>query len=78
MKINILCEQTISSYLWDGVCSIFSGAGKFRHTNGLRQANSDDSTLSSISDVTFAPPRQAPNDVRKMSLCGVKCKNCKK
>ena len=45
--------------------------------NGLRQltrdVKSDVRTINFISDVIFVPPRKTPNDVRKMSLCDVKC-----
>ena len=55
----------------------FSGAAKFCLANGLRQlthgVKSDLRTLNSRSDVISAPPRETPNDIRKRSLCDVKC-----
>ena len=56
--------QTLS-YLWDGVCSIFSGAGKFCLAHGLRQlkrdVKSDVKTLNLRNDVTDSLPRKPPN-----------------
>ena len=56
----------------------FSGAGKFCHTHGPRQPisdlKSDVRTINIRSDVTYLPPRKASNDVRRKSLCAVKCK----
>ena len=66
------------SFLSDNVCFIFSGAGKFCLAYGLRQltrdVKSDVRTLNFRSDVTNAPPRKNLNDVRRSSLCNVKCK----
>ena len=67
----------VFSYLWNGVCSILSGAGKFCLAHGLRQlsrdAKLDVSILYFRSDVTFAPTHKISNDVRKSSLWYVKC-----
>ena len=66
------------SYLRDRLCSTFSGAGKFCLAHGLRQLTRDMKhdvrNLNFRSDVTFAPPRKTPNDVRKRSLCDVNVK----
>ena len=62
---------------FERVCSIFSGARKFCLVHGLghlsRDVNSDVRTLNFGSDVIFAQTRKTPNDVRKRSLCDVKC-----
>ena len=50
---------------------------KFCLAHGLEQLSSDVKsyvrTLNFRSDFTFAPPRKTPNDIRKRSLCDVKC-----
>ena len=60
----------------------FSGARKFFLTHGLRQltrdVKSEVRTLNFRSDITFAPTRKTPTDVRKRSLCNVKCQKSKK
>ena len=60
----------------------FCEAGKFCLAYGLGQlmhdVKSDVGTLNFRSDVIFAPPRQTPYDVRKRSLCDVKCQKMKK
>ena len=65
------------SYLWDKVCSVFSGAGKFCLAHGPRQLTRDVKcevrTLDFRSDVTSAPSRKTPNDIQKWSLCEIKC-----
>ena len=70
------------SYLWDRMCSIFNGTGKFCLAHELRQltrhVKSDVRKLNFKSDVTYALPRKAPNDVRRGSLCDVKCQKLKK
>ena len=57
----------------------FSGAGKFCLAHELRQLRRDVKhifkTLNFRSDVTFAPTPETPNDIRKRSLCDVKCQN---
>ena len=63
------------SYIWDRVCSIFSGAGKCFLTHGLRHftrdVKSDSRILNFRSDVTYASPRKTSNDVLRRSLCDV-------
>ena len=65
------------SYLWDRVCSSFSGVGKAYFAHGLRQLTRDVKCevriLNFRSDVTYALPRKTPNDVRIKPLCDVKC-----
>ena len=59
------------------MCSIFSGAGKFCLAHGLRQltrdGKSDVRTLNDRSDVIYSPLRKTSNDIRRGSLCVVKC-----
>ena len=59
----------------------FSGSGKFCLPHGLRHLTRDDKSdvriLNFISDVTYALPRKTPNDVRRRSLCDVKCRKIK-
>ena len=73
---QLVWERTGFSYLCDRICSIFSGAGKFRLAHRLKQltrnVNSDVRIPIFRSDVTFAPPRKTSNGDRKM-LCDVKC-----
>ena len=73
----VVREETGLSYLFDRICSIFSGAGKFCLALGLgqltRDVKSDVRTLNFRSDVTYALPRRTPNDIRRRSLCDVKC-----
>ena len=63
------------------MCFIFSGAGKFCFAHGLRQltrdVKSDIRTLNFRSDITYAQPRKTSNDVRRRSLCDVKCQKIK-
>ena len=42
-----------------------------------RDVNSDVRTLNFRSHVIIAPPRKSPKDVRKKSLCDVKCQKMK-
>ena len=50
--------------------------------HGLRQlkcdVKSDVRTLNLISDITYATPRKTLNDIRRRSLCGIKCQKSKK
>ena len=54
-----------------------SGAGKFCLALELRQltrdVKNDVRILNLRSDVTYGLPRKTPNDVRRRSLCEVKC-----
>ena len=66
---TFLTLEIILSYLWDRVCSIFSGAGKFCLAHGpgqlTRDVKDDVRTHNFRSGITFAPSRKTPNDVRK-------------
>ena len=63
--------------------SILSGGvGKFCLVHWLsqqltRNVKHEVRTLNFRRDVTLAPTRKTPNDVRKRSLCNVKCKKIK-
>ena len=72
----------ICSYLYDRVCPIFSGAGKFCLAPGLRQLTRDIKNDVRIlyfrSDATFVSPmcyhqKKSPNNIRRRSLCDLKC-----
>ena len=60
--VLFLAVLEILSYLWDIICSIFSGARKFRLIHGLRQLICDVKSVVRIlnfrSDVTYALPRK--------------------
>ena len=65
-------------YIFDQVNGyIFSGAGNFCLAHGLRPltryVKTDVRILNFRSDVSYALPRKTPNDVRRRSLCDVKC-----
>ena len=75
-------ENALVQAIRDRVCPIFNGAVKFGLAHGLRQINrnvkTDVRTLNFRSDVTFAPTRKTPIDVRKKLLCDVKFQQSKK
>ena len=75
-------ENALVQAIRDRVRPIFNGAVKFGLAHGLRQikrnVKSDVRTLNFRSDVTFAPTRKTPNDVRKKLLCDVKCQQSQK
>ena len=55
----------IFSYLWDRVCSIFSGAGKFFLAHGLRQITRETKyDVNCLQTLLTCHKRRPPNDVR--------------
>ena len=66
----------------DRVCSILSVAVEFCLAQRLGHltlnVKSVMRTLNFKSDVTYEPARKIPNDIRKWSLCDVKCQRYKK
>ena len=59
-----------------------SGAGKFSPAHGLRQLTCDGKSgvesLNFMSHATYIRHHEKPNDVRRRSLCDIKCQKLKK